>query len=304
MICEPVPAAAVQLVPACEALPRAVIGRRVNLVIAVFPEPFGRIGLAGLVQLVRELHQLNVAINTVLLDNAAVRCRAVVVGPDLLLDADHKGGHAGLLFGGGGGNVVPDECQQGVSVSQLLGVGDLKHCLVLQYCLEFVEVSGIEQQAASEFQAELAFRGLALENRLSVHQLCIHGKTAARTLESDVNTVLISTEFANFQSPRSGKLKVSAQRIVERCLLVVRHHPEKLQRLLLAVHVFDFHGSAFLNDPSGTIAGIAKPCLCKCFIERPGTNPDRRQVAANDFPCSHGCYKSLHVAFPFHLTGE
>ena len=160
------------------------------------------------------------------------------------------------------------------------------------------------QQAASEFQAELAFRGLALENRLSVHQLCIHGKTAARTLESDVNTVLISTEFANFQSPRSGKLKVSAQRIVERCLLVVRHHPEKLQRLLLAVHVFDFHGSALLNDPSGTIAGIAKPCLCKCFIERPGTNPDRRQVAANDFPCSHGCYKSLHVAFPFHLTGE
>ena len=72
------------------------------------------------------------------------------------------------------------------------------------------------QQAASEFQAELAFRGLALENRLSVHQLCIHGKTAARTLESDVNTVLISTEFAKFQSPRSGKLKVSAQRIVER----------------------------------------------------------------------------------------
>lgn len=138
---------------------------------------------------------------------------AVVVGPDLLLDAGNKCGHAGLLFGGGG---VPDERQQGVSISQLLDVGDLKHCLVLQYCLEFVEVSSIEQQAASEFQAELAFRGLALENRLSVHQLCIHGKTAARTLESDVNTVLISTEFAKFQSPRSGKLKVSAQRIVER----------------------------------------------------------------------------------------
>ena len=57
--------------------------------------------------------------------------------------------------------------------------------------------------------------GLALENRISVYQLCIHGKAAAGTLESDVHTVLISTEFAKFQPPRSGKLKVSAQRIVE-----------------------------------------------------------------------------------------
>ena len=82
MICEPVPAAAVQLVPVCEALPRAVIGRRVKLVVAVSPEPFGCIDLVGLVQFVRELHQLNVAINAALLDNAAVRCRAVVVVPD------------------------------------------------------------------------------------------------------------------------------------------------------------------------------------------------------------------------------
>ena len=63
MICEPVPAAAVQLVPVCKALPRAVIGRRVKLIVAICPEPLGGIVLVDLVQLVRELHQLNVAVN-------------------------------------------------------------------------------------------------------------------------------------------------------------------------------------------------------------------------------------------------
>ena len=57
MICEPVPAAAVQLVPVCEALPGAVIGRRVKLVVAICPEPLGGIVLVEVVQLVRELHQ-------------------------------------------------------------------------------------------------------------------------------------------------------------------------------------------------------------------------------------------------------
>lgn len=78
MVCEPVSAAAVQLVPDCETLARTVIGRWVNLVVVIFPEPFGCIDLVGLVQFVRELHQLNVAINAALLDNAAVRCRRLL----------------------------------------------------------------------------------------------------------------------------------------------------------------------------------------------------------------------------------
>lgn len=83
MICEPVPTAAVQLVPVCETLAGTVVGCGVKLIVAICPEPLGGIVFVDLVQLVREPHQLNVAIYAALLDNAAVRCRTVVVGPDL-----------------------------------------------------------------------------------------------------------------------------------------------------------------------------------------------------------------------------
>lgn len=75
MICEPVPTAAVQLVPVCETLTGTVIGCGAKLIVAICLEPLGGIVLIDLVQLVREPHQLNVAINAVLFDNAAVRCR-------------------------------------------------------------------------------------------------------------------------------------------------------------------------------------------------------------------------------------
>lgn len=65
MICEPVPTAAVQLVPVCEALTGTVIGCGAKLIVAICLEPLGGIVLIDLVQLVREPHQLNVAINAV-----------------------------------------------------------------------------------------------------------------------------------------------------------------------------------------------------------------------------------------------
>ena len=60
----------------------------------------------------------------------------------------------------------------------------------------------------------------------------------------------------------------------------------------------DVRRLVLLYDPAGAIAGIAKPCFLQCFIERPGSNSDRRQVAAHDFPCSHGRYKLHHVVLP------